>query len=1391
MLLLPVSALAQSTPKAGIVTTLEGSVTARRVALPDPVPLKFKDDVFLQDTVTTGDKALARMLLGGKAVVTVRERTALTITEIPGKTTIELGSGKFALAVAREKMRPGEEILIRTPNAVAGLRGTVVIAEVVRQGAQAGGPAPAVQTNFYVLRGTISTQPLNPGTGLSIGPSLTLGAMQRYFAAGAAVPRVESISQDQVGQITSGLQPSGPKGGGEAAQEQAKAQAVDTAVQLMAALTGENQVAAVTAGPASAGIGSTLQPSQTAPIHPIPPGSEFHSGACDGPSPGPTCTSSIVSAPQPPQPPVNPPQNLPSETPPTNQTQSPPSETPPPPPPPTGFLLKFVGPNVLTATDPAATLTNGAITGSTEDLISATPGALVTTAGPLANIVNSDFATSGAFVGINTSTVTSTTTQPLISFDPVTGTFGDSFVYVRNGTLQIAGPLFVDAGGSLALAANLVEFRNSTVSGSGTDPLVQLTGTTVTGTASPARTVFFIDGDGLPVTLGGPLLQATGGTTFTGGLNFVFIGDSAVSSTSSDAFLQLTNTTVNGASNFVAVDGLAQGTSPTSLSLQGPLLVAADSAITQRGNLLRIAEGASVASTTTAPLVSIDGGSFTGGGPVNTASGGSLLRMFSQTGRPGSTLTLAGPYANIANATIVTTDSDTFNLADGSTIISTTTSPFASFTSSLVVTAFNFFDLQTNTSFGTPLTVGNGGPVAMSINGSLVDAVDTFFLVQNGSFFRMRNGVSLTQTGSSPLLRLIGTGDSVSIAEATANFAVLSSGAPASPQLTLGGQFLVAQNALLTSGDPSSNTNSFFFIGDGSQVTSSTSLPFLSLESSILDTAGNILDLRRSRAGTPTRLVLSGPLFSAVDSALDYTSAAFGSACCNGFFISQGAQLISSTTQPLIELISSVVTGADGQSGGNFFLITDTFTGAPAGDLVAPAAVILNGPLLQATNSSINTLFDLVSVTRASLSSTTSAPLLNLSGSTLLLGGVDPFTDGVTFGDVLGMFSSGVSAATVSLAGPLLSATNSSITGGSIVNIVNLANGATLTSTTTQPLVQLNGTVLSTSRGPFVNSGFSVFGAASCPSTGCVGVNADGTFATMNLYGPLLSAFNGASVNTSSDLVFVGNGGQIIVNGSTDPLISLTGGTHAIASQVLSGGFNSPIFDLRGRSTATAPEIADGVSLTLGTDRPIQHGGGLLETTGATVTSRQGLRVDTALLEASAPILHLKSGSSLTSAADGFDLVQKAKLTSIGSVVKLDASTLTINSGALALVRNGSFLKVTGDFLQLSNGSVLNLLNGAVLNVSGNSVVNISGAFVNFGGAGGNAVNVTNNLCAAGCTSIGGLNVNLTGGATAGNVSITNAVKNPGLGSINLSNPSNTAVISVSGASSKVTISGN
>ena len=1082
LLLVPSAAFAQA-ERAGVVTTLEGNVTARRVALPDPVALKFKDDVFLQDTVTTGDKSLARMLLGGKAVVTVRERSVLKITEVPGRSTIELETGKFALAVAREKMRPGEEIQIRTPNAIAGVRGTVVITEVNRQTAQLGGAAAAVLTRFYVLRGTITAQPLDIGTRQPLGTPLSVGAMQAYSGAGTATPTVAPVPPDQVGQITSGLQPSGPKGGSDAGQEQVKAQAVETAMALIGTLTGSGATqAAAIVGPASG-------------------------------------------------------------------------------------------------------------------------------------------------LSVDTGAIQTSTTAPLTALDSID---------VATVELQIAG---------------LIQFINQ------------------------------------QLTLNAPVLT----------INNVFVNPSF------GPVIEVDHSTLNlvGAGlDFVRV------IDPGAALLLGPLATFHDSSLQVSGALLYL-QGAST-----------------------------------------------------------------------------------------------FF-------------LGLGGDALVQVEGSTI---------QSSHALNVLNATML-----------------------------------------LLGPYLTADGSTLINGDGLKNVLSLLFLADGAQVTSISPLPFLTFTNSTLDTAGNILSIRRSTASTPTRLSLTGPLLVAANSTYNHTSlglaSQFGAApgpCCNAFFIGQGGQLSSTTSEALIQLTSSTVIGNDAQSGGNFFNLAPTFNGAPAGELVAPGIVTLNGPLLASTNSSITELFSLIFVFQSALSSTSASPLVTINGGTVTLSGTNPFTGGQIFGNLLVAQSSqtfgqvafpssvtlggpllslnnatfnsgpgnvvslvngatysaggagamlqlsgsiltgfnllsiggiggagGTTPASVTLAGPVLRAINSTITLGS--NIVASFGGSTLTSTTNEALVQLVGTALT--------AGTSFLGSEVLQVNSVAGTGGNPGIATLN--GPIFVASGGSALNISGALFGSFAGGQLFVNGSTEALFTFNGGTHAFGQglgplPIIFG--SDTAFSLNGLAAQTALQVVEegdpDVILELGTRKPVTTARGFLEMTqGATATTKGIAKIDTALVEASAPMLNMKGGSNLTVANDGIDLVTKAKLTTsaINPLIRLDASTLTIGNGHLAAVRGGSFLNIGGDFLAMNNASTLNLNNGSFLLAQGGSLVKITGALVNFGGV-GNTVNITNNLCGSPCTVIGGLQVFLTNGAIAGNVSIAGPITNPGGGTINLSNGATTAHLVVDGATTKVRI---
>jgi len=185
--------IAQERPGVGVVTTLEGTATVARAELTSARLLRFKDDVYVRDRITTGEQSLVRVLLGGKATVTARERSVLTITESAGVSTIHLDDGRVSVAVSKALMKPGEVIEIKTPNAVSAIRGTVVIAEVV--------PGPTVSSTISVLRGLVEVSRLDAGR--RVGTSVYVGALQAVTVTGVnRLPQPATITGDAARRLT-------------------------------------------------------------------------------------------------------------------------------------------------------------------------------------------------------------------------------------------------------------------------------------------------------------------------------------------------------------------------------------------------------------------------------------------------------------------------------------------------------------------------------------------------------------------------------------------------------------------------------------------------------------------------------------------------------------------------------------------------------------------------------------------------------------------------------------------------------------------------------------------------------------------------------------------------------------------------------------------------------------------------------------------------------------------------------------------------------------------------------------------------------------------------------------------------------------------------------------
>ncbi len=262
---------------------------------------------------------------------------------------------------------------------------------------------------------------------------------------------------------------------------------------------------------------------------------------------------------------------------------------------------------------------------------------------------------------------------------------------------------------------------------------------------------------------------------------------------------------------------------------------------------------------------------------------------------------------------------------------------------------------------------------------------------------------------------------------------------------------------------------------------------------------------------------------------------------------------------------------------------------------------------------------------------------------------------------------------------------------------------------------------------------------------------------SVSLSGPLLKA-EGSQLNVPFSLLALTNNSRL-VSTSSDPLVWLNEGNYSLSTEK-----GTAIFEFWGTHTALDTETG----VEVGSGATVQHSGPLLEASGgATVNTQKVLKLDTALLAATAPIISLigtsNAQTTLTTEQSTIDLI-KSKVTSTGPVVAMDKSFINVTNGALINLTHGSNMKVTGDLISMLSGSKINVVNGPLISVAGaGSLLDVSGALVNFGGTGGNKIVVNNSI--APTATLSGLPVSATYG---GSVNISNSIKNPSLGSISV-----------------------
>jgi hypothetical protein len=155
--------------------------------------------------------------------------------------------------------------------------------------------------------------------------------------------------------------------------------------------------------------------------------------------------------------------------------------------------------------------------------------------------------------------------------------------------------------------------------------------------------------------------------------------------------------------------------------------------------------------------------------------------------------------------------------------------------------------------------------------------------------------------------------------------------------------------------------------------------------------------------------------------------------------------------------------------------------------------------------------------------------------------------------------------------------------------------------------------------------------------------------ASATLTGPAIQATN-SDITLPFGVLSAIQGGSIVSTWG-GPLVDVDGGRYSLGPLV-------SMFTVAGSSPH---------------DEPLRHGGTFLNAANAAIVTGNVMIVDTALLQASAPLLNL-TNSSLLALDSAVDLQGNARLTSLGPLFALDRSALAIAAGALVNVRNGSSL---------------------------------------------------------------------------------------------------------------------
>jgi hypothetical protein len=167
----------QNAEPIGTVLAVDGTAEVRAQNKTTWEALRFRDAIFLQDTVRTGANSKLKVMLHNDSIMTISEQSEMVFSEFlltPGRkrSVVNLLFGTLK-TLTTSILGARASVEVHTPNAVAGVRGTIFVVRYV----------PPV-TDVFVLEGVVTTQHSDPAI-----PGVVQAALNTHTrVVGAAAP---------------------------------------------------------------------------------------------------------------------------------------------------------------------------------------------------------------------------------------------------------------------------------------------------------------------------------------------------------------------------------------------------------------------------------------------------------------------------------------------------------------------------------------------------------------------------------------------------------------------------------------------------------------------------------------------------------------------------------------------------------------------------------------------------------------------------------------------------------------------------------------------------------------------------------------------------------------------------------------------------------------------------------------------------------------------------------------------------------------------------------------------------------------------------------------------------------------------------------------------------